>query len=81
MSTALDKLIKKLEDLEAQMRVACDLDIPSEARQKIIGDLLEQHRVIAKELMAKGFREKLDGSEELAARIFSGGSALSIGDQ
>jgi hypothetical protein len=76
MSRAFDKLIKKLEELEAQMSIVCDLEIPSEARQKILSDLLEQHRLIGNELMVNGFREK-----ELTARIFSNGSALSKGDQ
>ncbi|UXU08769.1 hypothetical protein [Agrobacterium tumefaciens] len=81
MSRAFDKLIKKLEKLEAQMSIVCDLEIPSKARQKILSDLLEQHRLIGNELMENGFREKLDGSEELTARIFGNGSALSKGDQ
>ncbi|MGV1822018.1 hypothetical protein G6L32_26645 [Agrobacterium tumefaciens] len=81
MSRAFGKLIKKLEKLEAQMSITCDLEISSEARQKILSDLLEQHRLIGNELMVKGFREKLEGSEELAARIFCNGSALSKGDQ
>ncbi len=81
MSRAFDKLIKKLEKLEAQMSIVCDLEIPSEARQKILSDLLEQHRLIGNELMVNGFREKLDSSEELTARTFSNGSAQSKGDQ
>lgn len=69
MLTALAKLLKRLENLEAQMVIVCDLKLSSEARQQILSEMLEEHRLIADELMKLGFREKLDGSEELAARI------------
>lgn len=42
MSATLAKLLKRLEDLEAQMTIACDLKLSSEARQHIVNELMEQ---------------------------------------
>lgn len=69
MSATLAKLLKRLEDLEAQMTIACDLELSSEARQHIVNELMEQHRLIAQEVMDLRLREKLDGSEELAKHV------------
>ncbi|WP_425644261.1 universal stress protein [Agrobacterium leguminum] len=55
MLTALAKLLKRLENLEAQMVIVCDLKLSSEARQQILSEMLEEHRLIADELMKLGF--------------------------
>jgi hypothetical protein len=81
MSATLAKLLKRLEDLEAQMTIACDLKLSSEARQHIVNELMEQHRVIAQEVMELRFREKLDGSEELAKHVIGVASHPPAGNQ
>lgn len=63
MLTTIEKLLKRLEDLETQMTIACDLNVSSEARQHLLNELMEQHRLIAQEIMELRLREKMDGSE------------------
>ncbi|RAL94831.1 hypothetical protein [Agrobacterium sp. MS2] len=63
MLTTIEKLLKRLEDLELQMTIACDLKVSSEARQHLLNELMEQHRLISQEIMELRLREKMDGSE------------------
>ncbi|QCM14255.1 hypothetical protein CFBP6625_27840 (plasmid) [Agrobacterium tumefaciens] len=63
MLTTIEKLLKRLEDLETQMTIACDLKVSSEARQHLLNELMVQHRLIAQEIMELRLREKMDGSE------------------
>jgi hypothetical protein len=37
--------------------------VSSEARQHLLNELMEQHRLIAQEIMELRLREKMDGSE------------------
>lgn len=71
MSTTIEKLLKRLEDLEVQMTIACDLKISPDARQDVLNELMEQHRSIAHQITEMRRREKLDGPEELARRVIN----------
>jgi len=37
--------------------------VSSEARQHLLNELMEQHRLISQEIMELRLREKMDGSE------------------
>ncbi|QXC53050.1 hypothetical protein KHC17_28545 (plasmid) [Agrobacterium salinitolerans] len=69
MSATIEKLLKRLEYLEAQMTIACDLKVSSEVRQHLLNELMVQHRSIAQQIVELRLREKLDGSEGLAKRV------------